>query len=267
MSFAIITSSKDTAGVNIKERLLENFSFRQTNETFDASTVFKLGNAKLYALAGEAIFAENIDQRINADFFIFATRHSSKSRIPSLTAHSIGNWSRAEYGGRDNELVISMPSFIKTALIKLNEFNSINFDIGQEATHHGPFLQKPSMFIELGSTEEQWSNKNGAWIIAKTINHLITQKPAPSTALFAIGGTHINEQFKKILKTDYSIGHICPKYAVDHLNERMLLQAIERNSGEVDTALLDWNGLGKEKQRILQLLKENDIDFLKADKL
>ena len=40
------------------------------------------------------------------------------------------------------------------------------FELTLEVTHHGPFLQTPSMFIEIGSTSETWGDLNAASFLA-----------------------------------------------------------------------------------------------------
>ena len=84
MQFAIITSEKDIAGITIKESLLKLFEFRRTNDVFNGYPIYQLKeNIKLYTLKKDTVFAENLDKEISADIFIFATRHSSKSKKPS----------------------------------------------------------------------------------------------------------------------------------------------------------------------------------------
>jgi D-aminoacyl-tRNA deacylase len=35
-----------------------------------------------------------------------------------------------------------------------------------EATHHGPITNKPTMFLEIGSTEEYWKRQDAAQVMA-----------------------------------------------------------------------------------------------------
>ena len=73
---AIIASSKDPAGINIRGNLMELFDFDKTNETFDNNPIFrhskiKNKNIKLYLINDDLIFSENLDKKIDADDFIF----------------------------------------------------------------------------------------------------------------------------------------------------------------------------------------------------
>jgi D-tyrosyl-tRNA(Tyr) deacylase len=61
----------------------------------------------------------------------------------------------------------------------------------------------------------------------------------------------------------YAFGHVCPKHQLVNLDESMIRQVLEKNS--VDDVILDWKGLGPEKNRIVTLLKEMKIEFKRAD--
>ncbi len=243
---AIITSKQDLAGINIAEELKKED--------------LKKYNAKLYEIEERSIYAENIDKKIDADLFIFATKHSSKSGIPSLSVHSPGNWGKAMLGGKDSELCVCPASYLKEALKYLEKNNTLNFDIIQECTHHGPYLEKPCFFIEIGSTEEQWKSKEAGKIISKTIMHLLKKPPKEYKSAVGIGGLHTTPNFKKIiLNSKITIGHVCPKYNLKNLNENNLKKALSKTIPKSKLIILDWKGLGKYKEKINLLTKEYDV--------
>jgi|TARA_B100001971_G_C18125604_1_gene501879 D-aminoacyl-tRNA deacylase len=261
MKKAIIVSQECIAGMNVKTRLLELFEFKEDG-VFEESTVYSFKDIKLYTIKEIHIFREDLDKEIDADLFVFATTHRSKAGIPSLCVHAPGNWDKAELGGRDKQLCISMPGYMKIAYNKLIELNTIEFDIVQEATHHGPYMEKPIMFIEIGSSEKEWVIKEAGEIIANTIIHILTEDIPKHEIAFGIGGQHTTTNFKKIVEnTNIAIGHVCPKYMLERLDKNMVQQALDRNMGKVDHVILDWKGLGKEKKRISDLLKELNIEF------
>ena len=152
MKTAIIISKKDPASLNIKDCLLEKYPFKENND------VYTLEDINIYTIEEESIYSENIDKKIRADLFIFATKHESTSKINSLSVHVPGNWSKAELGGKDRKLCVAPVSLIKEILLELEKSN-IDYEKIQEVTHHGPFLQKPCLFIEIGSTLSEWTNK------------------------------------------------------------------------------------------------------------
>ena len=82
------------------------------------------------------------------------------------------------------------------------------------------------------------------------------------------GGTHYCSNFNKIvLKTDIAISHVCPRYHLDKLDRGLIAQAVEKTKEKVDFVLLDWKGLGKEKQRIAELLRSMGLEAKRTDKL
>ena len=265
MQIAIICSTKDQASANIKEHLLPNF--RETDITFEDHKVYstenKENNLTLYTTDTEPVHCEDFDKKIDADLFIFATKHISKSGIHSLSVHFPGNWGKAELGGKDKKLCIAPSSFLKEAFLELEKINT-DYDIIQECTHHGPYLEKPAMFIEVGSDTKQWKDKTAGKNIADIILK-ITKKNPKYKSLVAFGGLHHCPNFKKILlNTEFAISHICPKYNLENLDQNMILQAIKKTQEKVNFVVLDWKGLGKEKQRIIKILEKLEIKYKKT---
>jgi len=268
---AIIVSKKDIAGMNIKECLLRLFDFKEINEKFEEEKVYAINikgeNIKLYTTKNDSIYCESIDEKINADFIVFATKHQSKSGIASLSVHIQGNWSKAEFGGSDRKLCIADADYLRDCLFKIEELaNNNNNEIIQECTHHGPYLEKtPCMFIEIGSSEKQWPDKQAGEIIAKTIMSIIPKKPKHYKTAFGIGGLHHCPNFKKVMEnSDLAFGHVCPKYMLEYLDKEMILQAIERNTNKCEEVVLDWKGLGQHKQKITKMLDELEIKYKKT---
>ena len=107
---------------------------------------------------------DGIDREIGAELFIFASQHKSQAGVHSLSVHSIGNFGKAMGSGRDNYLVPS-PAFVMGECFRLlsekAKEESAGYAVILEATHHGPVLEKPSMFIEIGSDEEHYKDPKG----------------------------------------------------------------------------------------------------------
>ena len=268
MEFAVIISTKDPAGINIKEALMRLYDFKDAGNEFEGNKSYSFENITLCTTDSKSINCEDIDKKIDADMFIFATKHESQSGIPSLSVHTTGNWGEVtnDFGGRDKKLCIAPCNYLKQALRYLEENNQTDFEVVQECTHHGPFIEKPIMFIEIGSSMKQWENKDAADTIAATIVHITMTEPPKFKAAFGIGGLHTTPNFKKVmLKTDFAVGHVCPKYMLEKLDGDMIVQAMTRNHPSVsEIAVIDWKGLGTEKERIINILKELDIPFAKT---
>jgi len=103
---AIIVSKKDPAGLNIKERLLELFNFKETDELFENNKVYQYNNIKLYTTEKESIDCNYVDKEIGCEQIIFATKHRSIEGRNSLSCHAPGNWSKAEVGGFEKKLSV-----------------------------------------------------------------------------------------------------------------------------------------------------------------
>ncbi len=260
--YLIIASKKDRAGINITTQLSqfprENFSF--------------------YLVEDHAIYNENLDmEKINRyDFIIFASKHESRKKEKTLSIHAPGNWRIAELGGESRKISRTSALFQKQLFEKLNS-NVKNSGLGEkykvtlECTHHGPLLDKPCLFIEIGSTIEEWEDRRAGFILAKTISETIRSfRPNPYNEIaIAIGGPHYCPNFNKIqLNSNVAISHVIPNY-VFPLTEEMIKEAIEKTEEEVDFAILDWKGLGRAEQRkeVLDILDKLYINYKKTSEI
>ena len=266
MQYAIIISEQDPAGLNIKECLLELYDWKET-DTYENHPVYEYKNAKLYSIEEKSIHAENLDKNIEADFFIFASKHQSKEGTQSLTCHTPGNWNKADYGGQENKLCIASSLKLKQTYLALKD-NDIPTNITLECTHHGPLLTTPCMFIEIGSNETHWKDRISGEIIANTIIKLLDETIQNNQTAIGLGGPHYCNNFNKILeRTDIALSHICPKHHLENLNEKTLTEAINKTKEKVDFILLDWKGLGPFKEKVKTILKNLNIEYKRTDQL
>ncbi len=266
-NIAIIVSENDLAGLNIKERLISEFNFSKTGDSFDGRDIFSFENARLYTLKTDTVFAEGLDERIEADLFIFATRHQASSEMSTLSVHTPGNFGTADFGGSDGKLCVSLPFLMKKAMMKLNDHNSISYNVTMEATHHGPYLEKPAMFIEIGSTEKEWRNIDAGRIIAQTISELVIEGIATSaSSAVGIGGSHYCSGFNKFcFEGGFAVGHVCPKYHADKIDKAMLLRMAEKTSPRAEIFLIDWKGLNSlQRSSIISMIEELGLKYLRA---
>ncbi len=268
MNYAIIVSEEDKAGINIMNSLLELFPFEKKENHHQLLTEKNL--IFLYKLSTSTVDANHLDKKINADFFIFATRHQSKEGVLSLSCHSPGNFGKAEHGGIPGKLSISSAIMQKKAFLELKkEVSKLpGYEATLEATHHGPFMQKPCMFIEIGSSEKQWENKDAGKILAEIIIKIINSENMQNQKIaIGIGGTHYCANFNKLLeRTDFAISHICPKYSLADLSEELLSQMIKNSLEKVEYIILDWKGLGSEKERIKSIAEKTGLMIERVDK-
>jgi len=108
-------------------------------------------------------------KKIDADLFIFISKHKAEEGRASLTCHAIGNFGKADKGGKEKTLCTNNSIFLKNIFIELNNNVKEPYEVTLEATHHGPYLEKPVLFVELGSNEKYWEDKKGGNIVAKSV--------------------------------------------------------------------------------------------------
>ena len=212
-------------------------------------------------------------ERVNAfDFVIFASKHKSESNEKTLSVHAPGNWRSADFGGEPGKACKSSALFMKQVFEKIHEnmlqYNLKEYKLTLEATHHGPLIDKPCIFIEIGSTETEWADRKAGFIVAKSISETMKNfKPNPYNEIaIGIGGPHYCPNFNKIqLKSNVAISHVISQY-VFPFTEEMIKEAIAKTDEELDFVLLDWKGLGnaEQRQKIIEILDRLYISYKKT---
>ncbi|MEM3090877.1 MAG: D-aminoacyl-tRNA deacylase [Candidatus Bathyarchaeia archaeon] len=266
----IAASTNDLASVNIAKQILGNYSFKPVKEKTYAAEVSGR-KVQLVLLDEELVYAQNITTYYpTIDLIIFISRHSSLSGTPTLSVHTPGNLGDADLGGLKRKVSIAPANAMKTALstmAKLVEEKHLNYKVSYECTHHGPSLNLPAMFAELGSTPKEWKDLEAAEVVAHaTMKAVANFEKEISKATLGIGGPHYNEKFTKMaLEGNIAFGHIVPKYATPMIDESILRQCVEKTLEKVEFAVLDWKGIkGEDKPNIVRLLNMIGLEFQKV---
>jgi len=203
---------------------------------------------------------------IKPDICIVASRHKSESGTPVLTTHSPGNFGRADFGGNDRELSMAPALYLREALIYLRdekEKRGLPYEVSLEATHHGPTsFESPIMFVEVGGTEREWRDINACKAVAESISKLTRSEPERIPVAIGFGGGHYCRKFSQI--EEYAIGHICPKYNLHNLDDSMIEQMISKTIPTPEIALVEKKGMGREKQRVLELLEKTELEVIRV---
>ncbi len=263
-NYLIIASKLDPAGINITSQLSQ------------------YGDYKYYLVDKDITQTqdkEDIEKFSQYDFVIFASKHQSKESRKTLSIHVPGNFQNNPelplHGGLPGKVSKSSALFLKQALlifkknIELHKLDDYTLTI--EATHHGPSIDVPCMFIEIGSTKNEWEDRRAGFVVAKTIHDIIEEyKPNPyNEVAVGIGGPHYCPSFNKIqLNSNFAISHVISEYNFP-LTEEMIKEAISKTYEEVDLILLDWKGLGNAQSResIKRLLDKLYLRYEKTSKL
>ncbi|MHA1882428.1 MAG: D-aminoacyl-tRNA deacylase [Candidatus Thorarchaeota archaeon] len=268
----LVTSQKDIASLTIRECLIEDYGFIETDRIFDETPIYQNDiGTQLVMSSRDLIYTDHLDEHFSAEVYIFCSRHRAESGKPALLCHSTGNLgSEALFGGSPSSLSISIASLVSVALKRLYHEREIRelseFDVTMEATHHGPTsMNTPMLFIELGSDENYWQHKEGSRAVAAAAIEC-TQAELVDEAFIGFGGTHYVSKFNRlVLEKNVRIGHIAPKYALDTMNADILRLMIERSKEKVTQAIIDWKGTNSaQRGKLLPLLDSFGIELIRA---
>jgi D-aminoacyl-tRNA deacylase len=260
----LVASTKDVAGMNIANKLVENCNFEKLSETFHKHPVyskfFQNKEVKLLFVNTETVDTQFLGDLFNPQLLVFLSRHSSAKGIPTLSVHTPGNLSEAEFGGEPRRVSVSPAAAMKNALLemaRLRDEQGLNYEVSYECTHHGPSLDVPTMFVELGSSPKQWKDARAAEVVARSAMAALSKGSGYSVAL-GIGGPHYNSKFTKlVLSTQKAFGHIIPKYALPEIDAGVIKLCVEKTAETVDSAVLDWKGIrGADKPKVVAALEK-----------
>jgi len=257
------------ASRTLANALVEGQGFESTGVDWKGHRVYRKGSLLLAGFEGMIVYPPDLDQYFNPQAYIFLSRHSADSGIASLTAHTTGNFSiEAEFGGNGKELGRADPALLKNYLIALSKRKDRveGYEITLEATHHGPTsLQKPVLFVELGSSEKYWGDKKAAATVAEALVESLMEKNIWSKVAIGFGGTHYPEKFTKMsIEDEIAFSFIAPKYALEHINREMFGMMLRRTNAPVRHAVLDWKGLGPHKDKIVGLVKQFGLEEIRV---
>jgi D-aminoacyl-tRNA deacylase len=289
--FTLVASKKDPASSTMAEYLIDRIGFSKNSQDLnfcgshdsdckasvikdyrnDIFDLYIYKNIKLHFSQNSLLLYLDSLDTIYPDClaFIFLSRHSSESRIPTLTCHFTGNFDTNRFGGIPRELGMCYPYLQKQYMkeISANRFLVPSYGIVIEATHHGPTsLKKPSLFIEIGSTEKEWADKNAASVVCDSLMYVLHKINANSRCKdvgIALGGTHYPTKFNQLLlNSQFGLAAVAARHNLCSVEESMINQMISKSIEKVEYAIVDRKGLGKEKVRILELIEKKDLQLL-----
>jgi D-aminoacyl-tRNA deacylase len=246
---AVVVSRADEASTHVADHLLDlaDWTERTDPDHPDAEgggTYYRLPDAELRYFDDLHLELEGVAGAFaDPDLLAFASRHSGETG-PLLTAHTTGNFGPAEFGGDDGALAAAAPAALSRVLAAFDDDAPRGYDTGLECTHHGPSrVGCPSLFVEVGSGEEQWRDPEGARAVARDILDLRGVDPRAERALVGFGGGHYVPRFERVLReTDWTVGHVAADWALAAMGDpaesrATIRQAFERSGAE--HALLD----------------------------
>lgn len=255
----LLAYQSDPAGFNMATYIVKNMD--------KDGGIYRGKHFDLVVIPTPAISADWIEDKYHKyDGYVFLSKHASESGTLALTCHSTGNFSDAQFGGFPRQVAIPHPHLQKSYIQHLwkEKDNFSRFEITIEATHHGPTaLNKPTLFIEVGTTQKEWNDKKLCESVAKIVVKEMSKEPKKHNVAMCLGGTHYPKKFnEELIEGGFALGTVIPKHALDALDSNLFSHILDRNK-EAKFALLDWSSLGKNKQKVVDLIHATDLEMIK----
>ncbi|XP_002986689.2 D-aminoacyl-tRNA deacylase [Selaginella moellendorffii] len=202
---------------------------------------FAMGNVRLLQLTGSIVGEDNLDHRWESHSgehvteIIFMSKHAAVSGKPSLTVHPIGV---PHMLPSEKPLAGGKPGFASPPCPRIAPWLRLlkevavkhelvpEFEITLEATHHGPEVDAPAMFVEIGSSDGYWSRLDAAQAIATVFWQGLgldggtevgkwTEAHHGENVLLGLGGGHYVPRHMDVIENTGSwVGHLLSGYSL-----------------------------------------------------
>ena len=298
----IVVSGGDIASTNQAEELLKMCNWTEL-DLVEGLPAYSFMHARMWWMKDGCLWENDLDKRWEEETgeipteIIFPSRHSAASGNPSLTLHPIGTMqvphdSTPQYGGKAADCPPPNPR-IAAWWRELNKVASDldDFDLSLETTHHGPWVETPSLFIEIGSTEATWGHEGAATLLAGIIyrglgldgGDGLGNWSGNGRVVITLGGGHYAPRGNFLaMHEDVWIGHMLATYAlpfekdddgtISGMWENSLRKAIDStkiayHDGEIVCSMDKKAFKGWQRQAIRDLLEELDVPLLKRSEI
>ena len=241
MSRLIVCYEQDLPSLNMKKQLMGRLQWDDMG-TDGTNSYMSSGNDVLMTIDRMHVHAENVDRTaegfgIKVDEMVVLSRHSSASGKPTLTVHPIGNYRANDMGGKAETLVRPTPHLMTSVLRNIPRFNKDpSYSISFEVTHHGPYVDVPTMYLEIGSDESHWGDEVAAGVL---IDSLLSAEVSDYPVVIGVGGGHYAPRFTDLaLSTKVDIGHMVPNYQINDASDEEVSRMISSAAEVTDTDLV-----------------------------
>ena len=295
----ILVSSGDIASTNQADELLKMCEWQELDPV-EGLPSYSFKHARMWWMKDGCLWEDDLDKRwaeatgeIPTEI-IFPSRHSAASGNASLTLHPIGTMQvpegeTPEYGGKAADCPPPNPR-IAAWWRELNRVANdlTEFDLTLETTHHGPWIETASLFIEIGSTDLTWGHMGAAKILAGIIyrglgldgGNGLGQWNGNGRVVVTLGGGHYAPRGNLLASHEgIWLGHMLATYALPFVkNEDDTVSGMWENSirkaikatelafpgGEIVCSMDKKAFKGWQRQAIRDLLSELDVPLLKS---
>lgn len=257
--------SSEIASSNIAAALRGLLELEKKDD-FHGMRCFGNDDVKMVEVGCHIINAEFLSDLVDAPI-IFLSRHSSSMGISAFTVHPEGNWSEESgLGGKPKMLSVASPIGMLKALKSIKGINDTGLEVTYEVTHHGPLVNSPSFFVELGGNEQTIGNAAHAKLLANAIGRSIENRAEVEYDKIAVGfgGMHYPKKFTSLaLDGKYAFSHMMSKYHISNID--MIGQAFARSDPPAEIAVIEWKGIkGADREVITRELARLGIDYAKV---
>ena len=250
----LVVSRPDSASVAIGDALRSLVDWNERvdpnrNDADGGGSYYRHGDLELRTFDAWHLELDGVADAFSEEprFVAFLSRHAGETG-PLLTAHFTGNFGPAEYGGDPGDLARACPDVQRAVVDAFDRHVPAGYEVGVECTHHGPTdVGAPSVFVELGSTDSEWTDPEGARAVARSVLELAgvgpdaTESGADTDAdrtrqIVGFGGGHYVPQFERILReTDWRVGHVAADWGLASMgapeaNAELLAAAFETSA-------------------------------------
>ncbi len=299
----IAVNCDDIASTNQAKYLLELIAWEQQDDV-ESNACYSADNVRLWFLPNRILWEDHLDQRWQratgeiVKEVIFPSRHSAKSGKPCLTLHPIGVPHHPlnetpPFGGRSGFAPPPNPriaSWWRLLHQKWSNQSIPEFSLSLEVTHHGPILNVPSLFIEVGSTESYWPHEDAAKFLAKVMIDGLGLRGKSSIGawnsdhhgefvLITIGGGHYAPKANKLaLLPNVWLGHMLANHSLpfgtqeepSQLWKQSIDAAIQSTrvaypGGRIVCNVEKKSFKGWQRQLLRQYLSDQGIDVVRSD--
>jgi len=246
----LVYYSDDPAAQNMVSELLKTVEWRREGD------FLVHGNLHLLEIGERVAYLERLEARNFGDFrsMIVLSRHASKSGNRIVTTHFTGKISEDDF-----RISIPAPQLQFSLMRGLSRRIPEDFLLSLECTHHGPYeTDVPSLFVEIGSTESEWRNREVAHAVAKSILEMRIESP-PLTCVSFGGGHYAPRQTKILLSGASAFAHIIPNHLIEMLTRERIERLFEVSG--TDFCHLDRKSMNSKMRRALEELLEGYIQI------
>uniref|UniRef100_A0A5B7BLJ1 Putative D-aminoacyl-tRNA deacylase-like isoform X2 n=1 Tax=Davidia involucrata TaxID=16924 RepID=A0A5B7BLJ1_DAVIN len=236
----VVATTTDPASIGPASALLAMPGWHP-GPSFQGIRSFTNGEVRLLEHDKSIVEEDRLDERWEevtrevVDELIFLSKHTAVSNRPALTVHPIGVPHLREgdvppQGGKPGWAAPPSPRIAPwlKLLKKIAESHNLipEFEVTLEATHHGPETNKPTMFVEIGSTEEYWRRQDAAHVIAllvweglglgggAAVGNWSSENDKKKVLLGIGGGHYVPRHMDIVLKDGVWVGHLLSGYSL-----------------------------------------------------